>query len=116
VLVLPPPQPAVANPKTTIIASALASARRLGCVVEADLPLSASEKSAIATVSRVNTPETGNRNGRVRSAKGRAAAAPVVVTITVNGVAVPPETWRFDGPWMLAPVGAPLYASATLPE
>lgn len=108
-LVLPPPQPAAANPrKSTIILNALASARRFGCVVEAHLPPSTNKKTKIAAKGkRVGTRSVGNENRLVGSAKGRAAAAPVVVTITVNGVAVPPETWSVDGPCMLAPAGAP---------
>ena len=109
-LVLPPPQPAAENPrKSTISPNALTNARRFGRVVEADLPPSTNKKTRIAArVKRVGTRSVGNETGRVGSTKGTVAAAPVVVTMTVNGVAVPPETWSVDGPWMLAAVGAPL--------
>ena len=110
-LVLPPPQPAAANPrKSTVIANALPKARRFGRVIEADLPPSTNKKTKMAArVKRVAVAagSVGNENGRVGSAKGTVAAVPVVVTMTVNGVAVPPETWSVDGPWMLAAVGAP---------
>jgi hypothetical protein len=71
-----------------------------------------SKTSANSSTARIRRPTIGLT--RVGIDGGR-LAVPLVVTVTVNGRAVPLVTERLEGTWQAAPKGTPLQANEILP-
>jgi hypothetical protein len=113
---LPPPQPA--TPRTTLktaVARTAQSLKRLGPAALCNLLRffkAIQRTSASANKGNTRSPGVGLRRG---GAEGGKMAAPLVVTVTVNGAAAPFEIDTLAGTWQLAPRGAPLHASEMLP-
>jgi len=99
---LPPPQPDAPSIALNITRKMIApeNAGRRGCALERCLTPSISERNRITTMVRLGTARCAGNGIERGSSKnvGMPAAPPLVVTDTVNGVALPFEICSVEGP------------------
>ena len=99
VAVLPPPQPAVLNNASSVIAAkAVPNAKPLVCaVVRRSVFLTSHARNIMmsASIGRLRTPPRGVRRGAFKN--GNSAALPLVVTVTDRGAGLPFESCSVEG-------------------